>query len=92
MTEPTDTYMDQSRRDEMLTAHLPAWAWRMVVYCMESHIDYRHSVGHDDVATNYEHVHERLCAELGVSSSGDLPTATNQTKSAATPDTGEDGA
>ena len=65
--------MDQSRADEMLTATLPAWAWRLIVFSVESHIDYRWSVGHNDVAEHYEMIHKGLTTELGVTGSGDLP-------------------
>ena len=67
------TYMDQSRRDEVLTASLPAWAWRMVLYSIEHMVDYRSSVGHDEVAESYQSVQQKLAMALGVGYSGDLP-------------------
>jgi len=69
----SDTHMDQSRKDERLTATLPAWAWRRISFCLDSHIDYRWSVGHNQVANKYEGTRNMLLSQLGVSATGDLP-------------------
>lgn len=67
------TYIDQTRQDEPISAELPAWAWRMVVYAGEAYIDHRYSVGQGDVAARYQRAHDLLTQQLGVSGSGDLP-------------------
>lgn len=63
----------QSQKDLVLPAKLRAADWRLVCYALEHMIDFRRSLGHDEVAHNYDVVREKLSKELDVESSGNLP-------------------
>src|SRR4029450_551584 len=45
--EETMPSMSQDRKDEPLTATLPAWMWRGILFAVESHREERRAAGYD---------------------------------------------
>lgn len=69
----SSTWMPEERNNDRLTATLPAWMWRRILYAVEAHADERASYGHDEIAARYTSMGDALAKQLGVKHSGDLP-------------------
>ena len=63
----------QDQKDDLLTVTLPASAWRLISFALDSHIEVRRQWGQYGVSINYSVIRDLLRQELRINGTGDLP-------------------